>query len=260
MEPKYRAVIRRIRIAIRWMLPIGLVIFFCTCQQARAIKLLAPTWFGMQRIANHVYVDKATTAPQRDEILTIVSQAHDRVGRYYGAINCQPNLFFCSTEKSFQSFGGSRQTGATFWTAASLFSPRGQSSAIVAHEWSHAELHTRIGFWNWLGVPQWFDEGLAVTVSEEPRHSESVYQQDLQAGAHPPALPELVSLRQWSRAVTKYRDPKLNPRQDAIVYATAGHEVRNWFNKAGRTGLQKFCAAIDAGTNFTAAYSNAMVR
>jgi hypothetical protein len=250
MYIRQRTILSRIRLAIRMLVLAALLVFFCTSQKARAVKLLAPTWFGLEPIATGVYVDKATPAGQREQILAMVAQAREQLARYYGDVTTAPEFFFCSSEACFQSFGGTTQGGMTYGHYASLLSPRGRSMPIVAHEWSHAEFNSRLGFWAWLHTPQWFDDGLAVTVSEEPRHSESVYQEALQAGASPPPLSELESMRQWSRAVRKYRDPKLNPGNRALVYATAGHEVRSWFQQARTPGLLKFCAEMRSGANF----------
>jgi hypothetical protein len=55
----------------------------------------------------------------------------------------------------------------------------------------------------------------------------------------------------------KYRDPNLNRGQLAIVYATAGHEVRAWLQHTGTPGLRKLCDDLRAGTDFADAYSSA---
>ena len=235
-------------------------IVYCTCPKARAIKVLTPTWFGMESIAARVYVDKAMPVEQREHVLKMVEESKSQLANYYGDVSTTPKLLFLSSESGFRSFGGTGETGMSFFGYASLFSPRGLSSPIVAHEWSHVELYSRLGFRNWRRVPQWFDEGLAVTVSEEPRHSESVYEEALQAGATSPALSELESLRQWNEAIKKYRDPKLNHGNRAIVYATAGHEVRKWFQQAGRPGLQEFFKEMRSGAGFSAAYSRAELK
>ena len=257
MDVRKRIRLRRFRRTARYLALAVAVVFFCTCHKARALKLFRPTLFGMEAIAPRTYVDKAMPSDQREQILKIVSDSEARVARYYGNVSTRPELFFYSSQDSFQSFGGASETGLTFLGRASLFSPRGRSVPIVAHEWSHVEFQSRVGLWHLLKVPRWFDEGLAVTVSEEPRHSESVYQEALQAGASPPSLAELETSRQWNQAVKKYRAPELNPGNRAVVYAAAGHEVREWFQRAGVRGLQEFCLELDSGTNFSLAYAKA---
>jgi hypothetical protein len=45
-------------------------------------------------------------------------------------------------------------------------------SGILAHEFSHVDLHTRIGLMRFLAgaIPAWFDESLAVIVSDDARY------------------------------------------------------------------------------------------
>lgn len=257
---KIRRAISRLRLALR-IIGILAVILFLTSHQAKAMKLLAPAWFGMEPIAPGVYADKAMPAAERRKVLQMIPTAKSQVARYYGNVTASPKLFFCSSEAAFQSIGGTKQTGLSYFSCASVFSPRGLSAPIIAHEWSHAELNARAGgWWNRRRVPRWFDEGLAVTVSEEPRHSEAVYEAARNAGAALPALSELETSRQWSAAVKKYRDPKLNPGNRAIVYAAAGHEVRAWFSQAGAPGLLKFIGEIRSGGSFAGAYADAKLK
>jgi hypothetical protein len=105
-------------------------------------------------------------------------------------------------------------------------------------------------------VPSWFDEGLAVAVSEEPTHAESVCEEAREDGIPLPPLAELESKNQWLEAVRKYRNPELNPKNLAIVYAAAGCEVRSWLRSAGASGLQSFIEQVRAGAEFSVAYKS----
>jgi hypothetical protein len=254
---KKRTWISRLRLAVRVLAIAALALFF-TSNQAKALKLLAPTRFGMESIGRNIYVDKEMPSGQREEVLRLVAESERRIGRFYGGATSAPKLIFCSTEGSFQAFGGTQQRGLTLGKYASLFSPRGLTEPIVTHEWSHAELYLRLGgFRHWRRVPQWFDDGLAVTVSEEPSHSEEVYQQARKEGIPIPGLSELISLRQWNAAAKKFGRPEQNPHHLHVVYATAGHEVRSWFREANTSGLQRFLARMRSGEDFAAAYSAA---
>lgn len=63
---------------------------------------------------------------------------------------------------------------------------------MIAHEWSHAEFSARVGgFFAAKDVPSWFDEGLAVLISNEPSHSEEIWQAMTAAGIVTPPLNEL---------------------------------------------------------------------
>lgn len=106
-------------------------------------------------------------------------------------------------------------------------------------------------------ILRWFDEGLAVLVSNEPTHSEEIWQAVKADGIATPALNELESREKWLAAAKKYGDTATNKEQYKVVYATAGHEVRNWYRKAGKAGLTQLIEAIRQGRPFTQAYQEA---
>src|SRR4051794_30789481 len=136
MKRHKRTWVRRLRMAAR-VLGIAAAVLFLTSNQAKALKLLAPTRFGMESLAANVYVDRAMPAAQRAEILRLVAGAEQKLGDFYGGVTSNPRLVFCSTEESFRAFGGARQRGLTLGQYAAIFSPRGLTLPIVTHEWSH---------------------------------------------------------------------------------------------------------------------------
>jgi len=233
------------------------VLLLCSaCSTMRGTKLWAPTWFDMEPIAPHVFVNKGMPPVQRQRVLELVAESEQRLSHYYGTVTSAPKLFFCSTEMCFKSFGGSTNRAKSFGDYGSLFSPRGISVPIMSHEWSHVELYSRIGsVWVMWRVPSWFDEGLAVAVSEEPTHAESVCEETRNTGVPSPPLAELESLRQWLDAVEKYRNLELNPKNLAVVYATAGCEVRPWLQRVGVSGLLSFIEQMRSNTEFLVAYN-----
>jgi hypothetical protein len=80
---------------------------------------------------------------------------------------------------------------------AVMLSPRGIDAVIAAHELAHVELHERLG--SHAGhVPQWFDEGLAVLVSDDPRYLRPETAVDRCLVASDEALP--ATLPEWLRA------------------------------------------------------------
>ena len=137
-----------------------------------------------------------------------------------------------------------------------LLSPRALNSAMISHEWSHTELYQRVGgFWGWRGIPNWFDEGVAVLVSEDPRHGEAIWSTINKEGIVPPTLEDLSSHRKWIQAVNKYRDAEINPNNLAVVYTTAGHEVREWYRTAGQDGLLEVVQQVKAASEFEDVYA-----
>jgi len=144
-----------------------------------------------------------------------------------------------------------------------LLSPRGLNRHFPAHEWSHAEMRSRLALFAWWHMPQWFDEGVAVVVSEAPEHSEEHWQLLVTSGTPRPTSEELHtlnSLRQWLDAVHRYGedrnierkakgDPELNR-----VHAAADHELRPWLTTVGSHGLLTLIESLNNGDDFDLVY------
>jgi hypothetical protein len=109
-------------------------------------------------------------ADRRGAAKATVEAARARVRAFYGDLQSTPRVLICATESCYSPLGGGSR-GVTLLDRALILSPRGADTVIAAHELAHAELHRRIGLAATLGrsVPQWFDEGLAVVVSDDPR-------------------------------------------------------------------------------------------
>src|SRR5688500_16458326 len=90
----------------RRVVVVGVITIFALLlcgREAKAVKLAAPTWFGMERIADGIYVNKAMLAEQRVEMQKLVVEAKDRLARYYGSVKSRPDFYFYSTQESFES-------------------------------------------------------------------------------------------------------------------------------------------------------------
>lgn len=229
---------------------------------AQSGKLLAPETFGMTPIAPHLYVEAGTDEATRDRLRSDMDRAEAAIRRAYGSVTARPTVHACVTEKCYAAFGG-RGSVARVFGQRILLSPRGLNWHFMAHEWSHAEMSTRLTLFAWKRMPSWFDEGLAVTISEAPEHSENHWQFLITANINRPTRDELLtyqSLQQWLTAVHRFGDDKNFERvaqgQPTLspVYAAAGHEVRPWLTQAGKNGLQTFIARLNEGAAFDLIY------
>jgi hypothetical protein len=169
----------------------------------------------------------------------------------------------CVTEKCYAAFGG-RGSVARVFGQRILLSPRGLNWHFLAHEWSHAEMSTRLTLFAWKRMPSWFDEGLAVALSEAPEHSENHWQFLINANIPRPTreeLPGYQSLRQLQAGVHRFGDDKNFQRvaqgQPTLspMYAAAGHEVRPWLAQVGSHGLLRLIQLMNEGADFEAAYT-----
>lgn len=222
-----------------------LVFILSGCSILRSSKLLLPNWFDFTEIAAEVYVDEAMPADRRQALLTELALAQARVAGFFGERVGQPRLFACSTEDCFLANGGVSAKGKAYGASMLLLSPRGLNTVIISHEFSHIELNERLGVFKTLRViPRWFDEGLAVLVSEDPRYSREIWRQAKQDGLElleTPAAGEIA----WGEG---------NWLQ---TYGTARHWVGDWYARVGPDGLQRFIRDLNEGVSFQTAFKQA---
>lgn len=230
-----------------------LLAFFTACNTINKFKVIVhPSSIDMQMIAPNVYVDKNMNKTEQQRLLKIIPEAKLYVKNVWGKLESQPTIYACSTQECANSLGvGSR---AHQILNHLVLSPKALSKEIISHEWSHAELYKRVGgFFRWRKIPSWFDEGLAVLVSHESRHDERAWQKIQDEKLPYPALSELITSKQWSEATRKYNQ-NISLDDIVITYATAGHEVSRWYQKAGQKGLSALMEKIKNGSSFEAVY------
>lgn len=205
----------------------------------RSAKLFAPSLFGMQRAADKVYVDPDLPTRERVAIAAARVEARRTIVAFYGDAVADPVLVVCASWDCYRRFGG-RRGNAQGQTVSDrlLLSPRGRSAVTVAHEWAHAELNERVGYAS--GVPSWFDEGLAVLASGDPRYTEERFARDTAGGARAPRLDQMRTLHDFLAA--------------PCAYVTARHEVARWVARVGRRGVLELFAALRRGERFNDAY------
>jgi len=129
----------------------------------------------MERIAEKLLVGREMTEDRRRELRSSISAAETLVVEFFGTLDRRPIILACESEDCDKRLGGrgARATTYSTWRLSVLrLSPRGLSTTIVAHELSHVQVHARIGALNQMrgAIPAWFDEGLAVLVSEDERY------------------------------------------------------------------------------------------
>lgn len=215
------------------------------CASARSVRLFSPAASGMERLAPGIYADPGLSEAQRAELFEAVALGRERAGKFYGGLITSPTITACATMDCYRYFGGLGSKGTSRWWVIVL-APRGRTAAVVAHEWSHSELAQRVGKTRTLfGVPQWFDEGVAVLISEDPDYSEEKWRAATDNGARRLPLQELESQRAWLRAA----------RADhQLTYGAAGREVARWYANVGREGFERLIEALRRGEDFPEAY------
>ncbi|MFB4275363.1 hypothetical protein ACBJ59_08680 [Nonomuraea sp. MTCD27] len=199
-----------------------------------------PGCYGLTELEESVYTEDGLTDAQKRQVEQVVREARQRVTGFYGRQTSSPSLLICVTEACYERIGGGKERGIAVLNRAVMLSPRGLNAVIASHEMSHVELHTRLTS-GAEAVPQWFDEGLAVVVSDDARYLAPQTQPD--RCLTEPSGPLPTTLEEWLTAASK----------DAGAYAKSACQVSRWLHDNGQSaGLLTLIDRLNAGEPFTA--------
>jgi hypothetical protein len=215
---------------------VGLVIAF-----PLAGAFMCPRCFGFDALAQHVFVEQDMPADRRARIQATIDEARDTVHAFYGNLRREAHVFVCDSDACYRRFGGGRSRGMAVFDRALILAPDGATRVIAAHELAHIELHARAGAWRvWSGaIPRWFDEGLAVNISNDLRY--------------------LVPGHGTARCRARTSDPLPESRRDWLahadegLYAAAACRVSEWLAaNGGAAGVRRLTERIARGEPFAA--------
>jgi hypothetical protein len=197
-----------------------------------------PACYGLEEVTPSLYVEVAMAAKDRAKLQETVATAETKVAGFYGSYNGRPTLLACASADCDRKLGGRGARAVAYVTLAGTFiriAPAGLNETILAHEFSHVELNRRVG--RAKTVPAWFDEGVAVIVSDDERYLKSGGEGAQRCAAQPDGqLPE--SPFEWAPAAGK--TPGL--------YAQAACAVLHWMDaNGGRPGLLTALAGVADG-------------
>ncbi|QXX98980.1 hypothetical protein IM817_12750 [Serratia marcescens] len=239
MKSTYRWIKRTtVGIILSGMIVVGLIAYGYPAVTAT----LCASCYGMEAVTPRLIVDKEMPAMMRETLSTTVMAAESRVRQFYGAPELAPTIVACSSDECDRRMGGRGALALTLTTPFATItrvSPRGQQPVILTHEFSHIELHRRIGWWKLVNgaVPAWFDEGIAVIVSNDGRYLKSgTTSAERCMRESESLLPERPA--EWAARAGK----------DRMIYADAACRVLQWMDAHdGRDGLMKAIDAVSEG-------------
>jgi hypothetical protein len=220
---------------------IGLAAGLLVWSQPVMAAFVCPRCFGLERVAGNLWIERSMPAGAREQLALAAAEGERRLDAIYGALREHPIILACASEACWRRLGGSAARGIAYGSLGLRLSPRGLDPVIIAHERSHIELHGRVGLRRLLqgAVPAWFDEGLAVIVSDDDRYL-------LPAGAGDrcraePGRQMPSERRQWGRQAGA----------DNTLYARAACRVSRWMQGAGGpAGIPGLLDRIAAGERF----------
>jgi hypothetical protein len=227
----------------RWLLaavaviPLAVVAVLAVAFPAVAATT-CPRCCGLERLAPDLYAEGGLPETRKQQLRSMVEEANRRVRDFYGGRKSSPRLLACVTDDCYRRIGGGGERGVAVLNRAVMVSPRGLDAIIAAHEMSHVELHARLDSGG-DEVPQWFDEGLAVLVSDDPRYLAPHTAADRCLVDPDGSLPD--TLDAWLRAASA----------DEQTYAKAACRVSRWVAaNGGPAAVLDLIQRLNAGEAF----------
>jgi len=152
--------LKRIAVIVLLSLPFAAWAFI------KPVRVLAPELAGVQCRGN-VCVDQ----PARlDEATRLFADAVAQTEREFGTMQTVPRAIFCSTPACSHAFGLDSAAAYNFGTSAEVIGHKAWQPHFVRHELVHHVQSERLGSLNnWLLKPKWFREGMAYSLSGDPR-------------------------------------------------------------------------------------------
>lgn len=155
----------KFKLSLLLFIPAIAILAGLTQRHALACELIE--YASYSEIAPNIFVSTSFDLSQKDELLALINLGKSRVNNTFGQMLSQPKVVITTNENE-ASYFGSNLYGNTLLTPLGqciVLGPKGQNIDVIAHEYTHAEVHFRVGWLkHLLNVPIWFNEGISLLV------------------------------------------------------------------------------------------------
>ena len=133
----------------------------------KSVRILAPQMFGLECVSETICIDEMD---RLDEAVALLADAKSFVSEELGGIETEPTVLFCSTNDCFDRFSNPIVSAQYFWGARTILLGGDWQPFILRHELIHHWQNDNFGgLREALRLPMWFLEGMAYTLSRDPR-------------------------------------------------------------------------------------------
>ncbi len=213
-----------------------------------------------------VYINKAATLRQQQQLQNHILTARNRIRRFWGGQQGKAILIYCPQQTDYERYciggeGAGCSVGTPWGESYLILGPEGNNADVIAHELCHDELYTRLGWWRVKRqIPQWFNEGLALML--DYRFSNPAVWEQPDSLVNNSSFPEDEDLMPFAnRPMVRLSD--LETTRDffggdyahvMLAYQTAADELSRWLSVVGRAGVPTLADAVAKGDDFEDAY------
>jgi len=152
------------------VLALGVLGTLAACALYKPVRVLAPQRFGLICPSSDICVEDLSTLA---EARALRSDALAFVASELGPIADPPRLLFCSTQACFVQFGNPEVAAFYMWGLDTVLINGGHREGyILRHEVIHHWQVETFGLaYASSRKARWFIEGMAYSLSEDPRHT-----------------------------------------------------------------------------------------
>ena len=212
-------------------------------------RMSVPYRSSFEKVADNIYVNKNYSGNIK-EAIQLTEEALERDRAFFGELQCTDTtiIIFCDDDKLLSKLDGDHDT-KTSYTKKNYISVSDEylNIDIIAHEFTHAELHTRLNMKALKSIPTWFDEGLATQNDFREQYGLDAWIEQTDNGKN------TVPLEDMDTGSEFYADPVEDRR---FRYLNAKHEVSEWMEIHGQKGLLELLGKLNSGEEFDTAYFN----
>jgi len=146
---------------------IGAILILTGFTQRHALACEFIEYSNYSEIAPNIFVSDSFNRNQKDKLLSKITLGKSRVNTTFGQMVSNPKVVITTNESEASDFGSNIYGKALLTPLGQciVFGSEGQNIDVIAHEYTHAEVHYRVGWLkHLLNVPIWFNEGVALLV------------------------------------------------------------------------------------------------
>lgn len=132
----------------------------------KPVRVVAPTLVGVTCLSASVCVDDPSAFGTAEQLY---SEARTFVATEVAPLAGKPRVIFCASSACADSFGLGARSAVTIGTLGTVIGPNAWKPHYVRHELIHQLQGQRLGVMELLFKPSWFVEGMAYSLSQDPR-------------------------------------------------------------------------------------------
>ena len=211
-------------------------------------RMSVPYRSSFEKVADNIYVNKNYSGNIK-EAIQLTEEALERDRAFFGELQCTDTtiIIFCDDDKLLSKLDGDHDT-KTSYTKKNYISVSDEylNIDIIAHELTHAELHTRLNMKALKIIPTWFDEGLATQNDYREQYGLEAWIEQTDNGKNALPLEDMDTGSEFYAGTVEDR---------RFRYLNAKHEVGIWMDTHQQKGLLELFDKLNNGEDFDIAYS-----